>query len=124
MLDLLYQGGPLFMGILTLLFLALLVVSFIKGKAALQNSVSDSNDVLRNGLKPIKSIGTLALVIGVLGQLIGLYSGFQAMEASGGGFSPEIIAGGLKVSMITTIYGVIIFLISRLIHLFISSRIK
>ncbi len=70
----------------------------------------------------IKSIGTLALVFGILGQFIGLYSAFATIEKMGA-VSPEILAGGLRVSSITTIYGLIIFIICYLLWL-ISYAIK
>lgn len=59
----------------------------------------------------IKSIGLFALVTGVFAQLIGIFSAFQFIEKAGS-VTPALLAGGLKVSMITTIYGVLIFLIS------------
>lgn len=124
MLDLIYQAGPIFMGILTLLILALLIVSLVRGRSVLQHPTDRTIESLLHELSPIKAIGTLALVTGVLGQLLGLYSGFQMMESVQGGISPSILAGGLKVSIITPIYGLIIFIIARMIHLFLSSKIK
>lgn len=62
----------------------------------------------------IKSIGLFAMITGILGQLIGLYSAFSAIEAAAD-ISPAIIFGGLKVSMITTFYGIFIYLLSILI---------
>ena len=58
-----------------------------------------------------KSIGLFALVTGILGQLIGLYSAFSAIERIGD-VSPAMLYGGFKVSMITTLFGIIIYLIS------------
>jgi len=103
MLSLFYQGGPLFMGILTIIFLVLIVV-FLK---AIMNPTEEK--LLSVNLQWLKSIGTLALVVGILGQLIGLYGAFSHMEIAGG-ISPNVLAGGLKVSMITTLYGVLIYI--------------
>ncbi len=64
----------------------------------------------------VKELGILALTIGILGQLIGLYSAFNAMEQAPD-ISPEMLAGGLKVSMITTLYGFLIFIISLVIRI-------
>ena len=104
MFDLFSQGGPVFMGILTLILLALLTVfimSILK---------KGEEKELTSSLQWLKSIGTLGLVVGVLGQLIGLYSAFSVMETAEG-ISPSILAGGLRVSLITTLYGVIIFVL-------------
>ncbi len=59
----------------------------------------------------IKSIGLFALVTGVFGQLIGLFSAFKYIQEAGS-VSHAMLAGGLKVSLITTMYGTLIFLIS------------
>ena len=115
MLNLFYQGGPLFMGILTLTFLALIVVFVI--------SLMKTNDEkgLTINLQWLKSIGTLALVVGILGQLIGLYSAFSHMETING-ISPGILAGGLKVSMITTLYGILIFIFHILFSMILRKK--
>jgi biopolymer transport protein ExbB/TolQ len=113
MTNLFYEGGPLFMGILTLILLVILIMGVTNGVAVSKNS-SEDNDGLMRRLSRIKSVGLFALVFGILGQLIGLYSGFVQIQAMGN-VSPAILAGGIKVSMITTIYGVIIFLIAYLI---------
>ena len=68
----------------------------------------------KSKLKHIKTIGLFAGVFGILGQLIGLYQAFSILEEMGN-VSQSLIAGGLKVSMIPTIYGVIVFLFSLLL---------
>ena len=70
----------------------------------------------------IKSIGLLALVVGILGQLIGLFSAFQAIEEAGS-VSSGIVAGGLKISSITTMYGLTIYAISLVLWM-ISGKLK
>ncbi len=104
MFKLFLQGGPLFMGILTLILLSLLAVFVM--------SVLKKGDEkqLNQSIQWLKSIGTLGLVVGILGQLIGLYSAFSVMETTGG-ISPAILAGGLKVSLVTTLYGLLIYII-------------
>jgi len=113
MKDLFYMGGPLFMGILTailIIMIAWAIYHFLP--VLLKKEVNVSKTCSR--LKHIKTIGTFALVFGILGQLIGLYQAFAAIEEMGG-VSPAMLMGGLKVSMITTFYGIIIFLISLLV---------
>ena len=122
MLDLLFQGGPLFMGILTILFFIIIFLSIKNGVKLFGNSTPDQANYLSK-IKLIKSIGLLALIIGILGQLIGLYSAFSVMEGLEEGISTAILAGGLRVSMITTIYGVIIYVTSLLIWMGLRSKI-
>ena len=62
----------------------------------------------------LKELGLLALAIGSLGQLIGLYHAFSVME----GFeaSQGLIAGGLKVSLTPTLYGLLIYILSLVLR--------
>lgn len=102
------EGGPLFMGILTIVFLVLIVISVY---AYLNKQKTEEKE--RN-LSLIRGVGLFALVTGILGQLIGLYDAFSAIQGMGS-VSPAMLAGGLRVSMITTLYGVVIFIVSLLI---------
>ncbi len=108
MIELFQMGGPLFMGILTLLLIGVLFASF---KYVSSNEKKEADRDL------IKSIGLLAMVLGIFGQLIGLFDAFKIIEVMGT-VSPTMLMGGLKISMITTLYGVFIYLISYLIWLF------
>lgn len=99
MVELFQMGGILFMSILTILFVGVLVTA---GRYWIRQ------DATKSDLDLIKSIGLLALIIGILGQLIGLFSAFQAIEQVGT-VSPAMLAGGLKVSSITSIYGLVIY---------------
>ena len=102
MTDLFLTGGVLFMSLLTIELIGVLLVSI---------RYWNKSDAKKFDLDLIKGIGLLALVTGILNQLMGLFSAFQAIEQVGS-VSPAILAGGLKVSMISTIYGLIIYLIS------------
>lgn len=109
MIDLFYTGGSLFMGGLTILLLIVLVIAIFNAiKLLTQKSLTDFS------LDAVKSVGLFAMVFGILGQLYGLFSAFDAIEQLGE-VSQAMLAGGLKVSSISTIYGLIIFLISYLI---------
>jgi hypothetical protein len=91
------MGGPLFMSILTLLLIGVVY-------AALQRKAI------------LREFGLAALAFGFLGQLIGLLGAFEAIEAAGG-VSQSILAGGLKVSSITSIYGLMIYCTSLSIRI-------
>ena len=100
MMDLFYQGGPLFMSILTFLLLGVLW-TFWKGG-------------------PLKELGLLALATGILGQLLGLYDASTVLESfeETQGFiaSQGILAGGLKVSLTPTLYGLLIYILSLMLR--------
>jgi len=109
----LIEGGPLFMGILSLLLLIILILTVINAIRIRKNDGFES-PVINRYLELIKSLGLFSLVTGMLGQFIGLFQAFNVIE-SGIDISPAMLAGGLKVSSITTIYGMIIFLIAYLV---------
>ena len=102
MMELFWMGGPLFMGLITIAFFAGLAagvyayITISKGQL--------SNEQIAKRIDNVKSLGLLALVIGVLGQMIGLFEAFKAIEQMGS-VSPAMLAGGLKVSSITTLWG-------------------
>lgn len=76
----------------------------------------------KNGSK-VKSLGLLAAVTGILGQLIGLFSAFEHIQQVGT-VSPAILAGGFKVSMITTMYGIIIYLFAIALSILIKTKFQ
>ncbi|WP_421889969.1 MotA/TolQ/ExbB proton channel family protein [Marinoscillum sp.] len=123
MFELFMMGGPLFMGIITIIFIAALVVS-VRSALLIFGGASVTSDQLFRQLGYIKSIGLFALVMGVLGQMVGLYSAFAAMEQMEGGVAPQLLAGGLKVSSITTLWGLLSYGITLLIYLILSAVAK
>lgn len=115
-----FMGGPLFISILTIVMVVMAVWTlyhFISG----YKSVQLSRETILRRLGYGKSIGLFAMIIGILGQLIGLYDAFAAIEKMGD-ISPSMVYGGIKVSMITTLYGIFIYLVS-LILWFVTSAI-
>lgn len=121
MADLFYMGGPLFMGILTLLFLCMIALVIYRGWQLARKDIPHAT-TFRHQLTHIKSVGLFALVVGIFGQLLGLYQAFGVIERAGA-ISPALLAGGLKVSMISTLYGALIFLISYVIWLTLDYRL-
>lgn len=122
MFELFYEGGTLFMSILTLIFISMLAVSVVNGLPVLKGDYDSTADAARK-LSYIKSVGLFGLVVGVMGQMIGLLSAFNAIQVVGD-VSPSMLAGGLKVSMITTLYGFLIYVISYLIWMGLSLKLR
>jgi len=112
-MKLFYMGGPLFMGILTailIIMIAWAVYHFLPVLTGKEINFSST----KSKLKHIKTIGTFALITGILGQLIGLYQAFGIVEKMGD-VSQSLLAGGLKVSTIPTLYGIFIFILSLIL---------
>lgn len=98
------------MGVLTLILLYILFVLGISIRKIHRNNFEVHT------LETIKSLGLVAALAGLLGQIIGLHAGFAVAEGTES-VSSQMIFGGLKVSLITTAYGLIIWIISRLVTL-------
>ena len=111
--NLFHIGGPLFMGILTILLLIILATTVVFAILISTGKAQKPED-FRHRLSYIKSMGLFTMIFGILGQIIGLTEAFGAIERAGD-ISPGLIFGGLKVSMYTTLYGIFIYLLSILI---------
>ena len=101
------------MSFLTILLVIVIAVSVYFAILTANGKAKEKTNFLHQ-LKYVKSIGLFAMITGILGQLIGLFMAFSAIEVAQD-ISPAILAGGLKVSMITTLSGTFIYLLSILI---------
>ena len=115
MKDWFIMGGTLFMSILTILLVIIVAVSAYYA-VLIASGKSRDRENFAHQLKYVRTIGLFTLIMGILGQLIGLFDAFSAIERVGD-ISPSILAGGLKISMITTLTGMVIYIISILIWL-------
>jgi biopolymer transport protein ExbB len=77
---------------------------------------------LESGLSWISLFITLAPMLGFMGTVIGMISAFDAIEAQGD-ISPTIVAGGIKVALLTTVFGLIVAVILQLFYNYIVSKI-
>lgn len=121
MLDLFYRGGIEFMSLLSVFAISNIVIIIKKFIDVFNDKLSDIEK--SKGLSYIKFFGTLSLVSGVFGQIIGLYSAMVAIEQMGN-VSPAMLAGGIKVSFITTMYGFLIFILSYLLWFVLDLIVK
>jgi hypothetical protein len=110
MIDLLFEGGILFMGTLTVFFLVNILL-IVRNGVFINTGKFTTYEAAIRSVDYVKYVGVLAFTFGILGQFIGLYSGFAAIQQLGT-IAPDLLAGGLKVSSIASIYGMIIFVLS------------
>ena len=78
--------------------------------------------LMENNLSWIALFIALAPSLGFLGTVIGMVQAFDAIEAAGD-ISPNIVAGGMKVALITTVGGLIVAMILQVFYNYILSRI-
>ena len=77
---------------------------------------------LESGLSWITLFIAIAPSLGFLGTIIGMIAAFDAI-AIAGDISPNIVAGGMKVALITTVGGLIVAIILQLFYNYLVSKI-
>ncbi len=83
-------------------------------------SVQMSN--MEKGLSWISLFIAIAPSLGFLGTVIGMIQAFDAIQAAGD-ISPNVVAGGMKVALITTVGGLIVALILQVFYNYILAKI-
>ena len=78
---------------------------------------------MEKGCSWIKLFIAVAPSLGFLGTVIGKVMAFDQIQTAGD-ISPTIVASGMKVALITTIFGIIVALILQLFYNYILSKIE
>lgn len=77
---------------------------------------------MENGLSWIGLFIALAPMLGFMGTVVGMIGAFDAIQAAGD-ISPTLVAGGIKVALLTTMLGLIAACILQLFYNYIITRI-
>ncbi|MFA5458895.1 MAG: MotA/TolQ/ExbB proton channel family protein, partial [Synergistaceae bacterium] len=97
-----------------------------QGLEAVEKSITSYGSVqmsqLEKGLSWIQLFIAIAPMLGFLGTVIGMIGAFDAIE-SAGDISPNIVAGGIKVALITTVGGLVVAIILQMFYNYILSKI-
>ena len=98
----------------------------LRMKESMERSIQSYGSVqlakLEKGCSWITLCIAIAPSLGFLGTVIGMVMAFDQIEFAGD-ISPKIVAGGMKVALITTIFGIIVALILQLFYNYILSKI-
>ncbi len=78
--------------------------------------------LLEKGLSWIALFIALAPMLGFLGTVIGMIEAFDAIEIAGD-ISPTLVAGGIKVALITTVAGLIVAIILQVFYNYCVAKI-
>jgi biopolymer transport protein ExbB len=78
--------------------------------------------MLEKGLVWISLIIALAPMLGFFGTVIGMVEAFDNIERVGD-ISPTIVAGGIKVALLTTVFGLIVAMIMQVLYNYIVDKI-
>jgi len=77
---------------------------------------------LEKGLIWISLFIALAPMLGFLGTVVGMIQAFDAIEIAGD-ISPSLVAGGIKVALLTTVFGLIVAMILQVFYNYLISKV-
>ena len=77
---------------------------------------------LERGLIWISLFISLGPMLGFFGTVVGMVQAFDAIEAAGD-ISPQVVAGGMKVALITTVGGLIVGMVLQVLYNYLVSKI-
>ncbi len=79
-------------------------------------------NLLEKGLTWISLFISLAPMLGFMGTVIGMIAAFDSIKAAGD-ISPALVAGGISVALITTLFGLIVAMILQIFYNYIVTKI-
>ena len=91
-------------------------------KAVVAYGAVQSSD-LEKGCSWITLFIAMAPSLGFLGTVIGMVMAFDDIQKAGD-ISPTVVAGGMKVALLTTILGIVVALLLQLLYNYILSKIE
>ena len=95
-----------------------------EGIEAVEKSVVSYGSVqqLESGLTWISLFIALAPMFGFMGTVLGMISAFDAIEIAGD-IAPSLVAGGIKIALITTVFGLVVAAVLQVFYNYILSKI-
>ncbi|TCP23711.1 MotA/TolQ/ExbB proton channel family protein [Tenacibaculum skagerrakense] len=99
------EGGPTFMYPIFLMLLTCIGIGVIALKKG------DESGKLKELLS---HVSLFALVWGFLGMMLGLINAFDAMTDTSKNIATPMLAGGLKIGLLSPSFGMFVFLVGRL----------
>ncbi|MEM9886355.1 MAG: MotA/TolQ/ExbB proton channel family protein [Bacteroidota bacterium] len=97
-----------------------------EGPEAVERAITSYGSVqmglLEKGLVWISLFIAIAPMLGFMGTVIGMITAFDKIEAAGD-IRPDVVAGGIKVALLTTVFGLIVAIILQIFYNYIVSKI-
>ncbi|MCB0428735.1 MAG: MotA/TolQ/ExbB proton channel family protein [Flavobacteriales bacterium] len=78
--------------------------------------------LLEKGLSWISLFISLAPMLGFMGTVIGMIDAFDTIQASGD-IQPSQVAGGIKIALLTTVFGLIVAMILQVFYNYLLAKI-
>jgi len=97
-----------------------------RGVEHVEKSISNAGSIemafLERGLVWLSTIVSIAPMLGFTGTVWGMINAFDAIKAQND-ISPSIVAGGISIALLTTLFGLVVAIIIQTAHNFFVSRI-
>ncbi|MCB0514757.1 MAG: MotA/TolQ/ExbB proton channel family protein [Chitinophagales bacterium] len=77
---------------------------------------------LESGLSWLSLFIALAPMLGFMGTVIGMIEAFDSIQAAGD-ISPSLVAGGIKVALLTTVFGLVVAIILQIFYNYLVSKV-
>lgn len=90
-------------------------------KAIISNG-SVQMGLLEKGLVWLALFIALAPMLGFMGTVIGMIGAFDSIEKAGD-IQPSMVAGGIKVALLTTVFGLIVAIILQIFYNYITAKV-
>ena len=78
--------------------------------------------LLEKGLVWLALFIALAPMLGFMGTVIGMIGAFDSIEKAGD-IQPSMVAGGIKVALLTTVFGLIVAIILQICYNYITAKV-
>ena len=102
------------------------LLRFDEGMNAVEKAVVSYGSIemsfLERGLVWLSLFISLAPMFGFLGTVVGMVEAFDAIEAAGD-ISPSLVAGGIKIALLTTVFGLIAAIILQVFYNYAVTKI-
>lgn len=96
-------------------------IDSVEKSAVAYGAVQASN--LEKGCSWITLFIAMSPSLGFLGTVVGMVQAFDDIQAAGD-ISPTVVAGGMKVALLTTIFGIVVALILQIFYNYILAKIE
>ena len=102
------------------------LLRYDKGAEEVEKSITSYGSVqmgqLEGGLSWITLFIAVAPMLGFMGTVIGMIQAFDEIQRAGD-ISPTLVAGGMKVALITTVGGLIVAIILQILYNYLISKV-
>ena len=97
-----------------------------KGLESVEKSITNAGSIemafLERGMVVLSTVIVLAPLLGFTGTVQGMVNAFDAIKVAND-ISPAIVAGGISVALLTTLFGLVVAMIIQVFYNFFTSRI-